>query len=109
MTDTPLLISTTLPDQSSAQSLAQTLIEQRLAACVSILPSCQSIYRWQNAIESTEEVPLLIKTTQARYPALEAAILAQHPYELPEIIAVPITSGLPAYLAWLAEETTPRA
>lgn len=101
-----LLVITTLPDAHSADALANALVEARLAACVSILAPCRSVYRWQGKTENAEEVPLLIKTTAARYAALEAAIRARHPYELPEIIAVPITYGLPDYLAWVATETT---
>ena len=100
-----LLVLTNLPDQASAQALATTLVTERLAACVNLLAPCRSIYRWQGTIESAEEVPLLIKTTSERYAALEAAIRARHPYELPEIIAVPIDHGLPEYLAWVTAET----
>jgi len=100
-----LLILTTLPDDASARALASSLVHQRLAACVNILAPCRSVYRWQGAIESAEEIPLLIKTTTARYTALEAAIRAGHPYELPELIAVPIAHGLPDYLSWVAAET----
>lgn len=98
---------TTLPDAASAQTLAEHLVSVRLAACVNILAPCRSVYRWQGKVENAEEVPLLIKTTADRYPALEAAIRAQHPYELPEIVAVPMDRGLPAYLAWVAAETSP--
>ncbi len=100
-----LLILTHLPDADSAQALATTLVRERLAACVNVLAPCHSIYRWQGAIESAQEVPLLIKTTAARYADLEAAIRAAHPYELPEIIAVPIAHGLPDYLDWVVTET----
>ena len=100
-----LLVLTNLPDQASAQALATTLVTERLAACVNLLAPCRSIYRWQGTIESAEEVPLLIKTTSERYAALEAAIRARHPYELPEIIAVPVVQGLPEYLTWVAAET----
>lgn len=100
-----LLVLTNLPDAASAQLLAASLVEQRLAACVNILAPCRSVYHWQGKIESAEEVPLLIKTTAERYAALEQAILARHPYELPEIVAVPISNGLPAYLNWVAEAT----
>lgn len=99
-----LLVITTLPDEESAAALAEYLIEQRVAACVNILASCRSIYRWQGAIERAAEVPLLIKTTQERYADLEAAILARHPYELPKIVAVPVGTGLTAYLDWIAAE-----
>jgi periplasmic divalent cation tolerance protein len=101
-----LLVLTNLPDRTAAEMLANALIEARLAACVNILPPCRSIYRWQGAVEAADEVPLLIKTSEARYAALETAIRALHPYELPELIAVPISHGLPAYLAWVAAETS---
>jgi len=100
-------VLTNLPDAGAARTLADHLVGQRLAACVNILAPCRSVYRWQGRIEDAEEVPLLIKTTTARYAALEAAIRAQHPYELPEIVAVPISHGLPGYLAWVAAETNP--
>ncbi|MDP1734898.1 MAG: divalent-cation tolerance protein CutA [Sulfuritalea sp.] len=100
-----LLVFTNLPDEASAHVLAAALVGDRLAACVNVLAPCRSVYRWQGAIENATEIPLLIKTTAARYPALEAAIRARHPYELPEIIAVPLAHGLPEYLDWLATET----
>lgn len=100
-----LLILTNLPDQASAQAMAESLVADRLAACVNILAPCRSVYRWQGRVEDAPEIPLLIKTTAARYAALEAAIRAGHPYELPEIIAVPIARGLPEYLNWVASET----
>ena len=102
-----LLVLTNLPDAASANALAEHLVSARLAACVNILAPCRSVYRWQGKVETAEEVPLLIKTDAARYGELEAAIRARHPYELPEIVAVPICRGLPAYLDWLAAETTP--
>jgi periplasmic divalent cation tolerance protein len=101
----PLLVLTTLPDRASAEHLAAALVEMRAAACVSILGDCTSVYRWQGKTETASEIPLLIKTTSAAYARLEAAILAQHPYELPEIIAVPVSAGLPAYLQWVVQET----
>lgn len=100
-----LLIFTSLPDEASAQSLATALVSERLAACVNILAPCRSTYRWQGAIENARETPVLIKTTENRYAALEAAIRARHPYELPEIIAVPVAHGLPEYLSWVDAET----
>ena len=102
--DTRLVI-TNCPDEETANRIALAVVEAKLAACVNILPRVQSIYRWQGAVESAAEVPLLIKTTAAAYPALEAAIRESHPYDVPEIIALPITAGLPAYLNWLAAET----
>lgn len=101
-----LLVLTNLPDAEAAQALATLLVDLRLAACVNILSPARSVYRWKDRIESAEEVPLLIKTTAARYEALEAAIRSHHPYELPEIIAFPVTLGLPEYLAWVEAETT---
>lgn len=101
-----LLVLTNLPDRKSAESLARSLVERRLAACVNVLSPCRSIYRWQGAVETADEVPLLIKTGEARYAALEAAIREAHPYEVPEIVALPVTRGLPAYLAWLGAETS---
>ena len=99
------LVITNCPDEETANRIGLALIEEKLAACVNILPRVQSIYRWQGAVESATEVPLLIKTTAASYPALEAAIRERHPYDIPEIIALPVTAGLPAYLNWVAAET----
>ena len=86
--------------------LAQKLVDERVAACVNVLADCTSIYRWEGRNESVSEVPMLIKTLAEHYAQLEQLIKAAHPYELPEIIAVPIISGLPAYLKWIAEETS---
>lgn len=100
-----LLVISNCPDRESAAALARHLVEARLAACVNILAACRSVYRWQGVLEEADEVPLLIKTTAAAYPALEAAIRTHHPYDLPEIIAIPVAQGLPAYLAWVGAET----
>ena len=100
-----LLVLTNLADMASAQALARALVERRLAACVNVLPAVQSTYRWNGAVEEAAEVTLLIKTTAARYGELEQAIRALHPYELPEVIAVPVSAGSPAYLGWIAQET----
>lgn len=102
-----ILVITHLPDRARAESLAAQLVALRLAACVNILPACRSIYHWQGKTESAEEVPLWIKTTSARYAELESTIRAQHPYELPEILQVPIMGGLTAYLNWVKEEVDP--
>jgi len=105
MESTKLLVLTNLPNRAAAEKLADTLIAQKLAACVNILAPCRSVYRWKDAVQHDEEHPMLIKTTAERYAALEQALRAGHPYELPEIIAVPIERGLPAYLDWVAAET----
>lgn len=100
-----LLVLTTLPDRESAERLARTLVEKKVAACVNVLAPCRSVYRWKGEVHQEDEHPVLIKTTRDAYAALEAAIRQAHPYELPEVVAVPIERGLPAYLDWLAEET----
>jgi periplasmic divalent cation tolerance protein len=100
-----ILVLTNVPDAMTATALGRRLVEQKLAACVSRLPGVQSIYRWQGAIEEANEVTVLIKTTQARYAELETAIKALHPYQVPEIIAVPIVEGLAGYLDWIVQET----
>jgi len=102
-----LLVITNLPDRAIAEQLAESLIAKHLAACVNVLAPCRSVYRWKGEVQHDEEHPMLIKTTYERYPELEAEIRALHPYELPEIIAVPIERGLSGYLVWVAEETTP--
>ena len=100
-----LLVLTNCPDEEVANTIALAVVEERLAACVNILPRVQSIYRWQGRVESATEIPLFIKSTAASYPALESVIRRHHPYDVPEIIAVPVTQGLPAYLNWVAAET----
>ena len=100
-----ILVLTTLPERSAAEALARELLEARLAACIHVGATLRSLYHWRGEIETAEETQLLIKTRESLYAALEAAILARHPYELPEIIVVPISHGLPAYLQWIAAET----
>ncbi len=91
----------TCPDMDSARRIADALLDQRLAACVNILPGVTSRYRWQGTVEESSETLLLIKTTRARYPTLERTLVSLHPYELPEIIGVPVEQGLAGYLAWI--------
>ncbi|MDX9707201.1 MAG: divalent-cation tolerance protein CutA [Azospira sp.] len=109
MSATPLLVLANCPDAGSAETIAEALVEAGLAACVNVLAPVRSVYRWHGAVERASEVPLLIKTTAARYAALEAAILARHPYTVPEIVAIPVERGLPAYLDWLASEVAPES
>ena len=104
-TDAPLLVVTNAPDREVAERIARALVDKRLAACVNILGACTSVYRWQGEVESAEEIPMLIKTRAARYAEVEAMIRDLHPYELPEVIAVPLAQGFPDYLQWLAEQT----
>jgi periplasmic divalent cation tolerance protein len=101
-----ILVLTNAPDQATALQIAESLVEQRLVACVNVLAPCTSIYHWQGKTESSQEIPLLIKTTLDRYMEVEAAICKLHPYELPEIIHVPFSGGLPAYLQWVTSETS---
>jgi len=106
MDDKPLLVLNTCPDRETAAALARALVEQRLAACVNVLPGIESVYRWQETIETDHEVLLLIKTRAAAYPRLEAELRRLHPYELPEIIAVSIDGGISEYLSWINNEVT---
>lgn len=101
------LVFTTLPDPETAGELAKSLVETRLAACVNILAACQSVYRWQDDVHVDGEVPLIIKTTAELYPALETYIRQQHPYALPEIVALDVAQGLPEYLNWVASVSGP--
>ena len=105
--DNVLIVLTNCPDAEVADRIARTLVEQKLAACVNRLPAVDSVYRWQGAVERAVEVPLLIKTTRERLPEVQKAIRALHPYEVPEIIAIPVVAGLPAYLRWVVDETQP--
>lgn len=101
---TALVCFCTCPDPDTAQRIADALVAERLAACVNLVPGLRSVYRWQGAIQTADEVLLLIKTTDARLAALTARIQGLHPYELPEVIAVEVAGGLAAYLDWVAEQ-----
>ena len=101
MTDNAEIILCTCPDKTTAEQLAHLLIDGNLAACINILPGITSIYQWQGKIESAQEHLLLIKSNEINYSAIEAKIKAHHPYELPEIIALPVAHGLPEYLNWI--------
>jgi periplasmic divalent cation tolerance protein len=104
--DEVIIVLTNLPDRDAALKLAQELIARRLAACVNLLAPCTSVYRWKGETETAAEVPVLIKTRVERYAEVEATIRALHPYELPEIIAVPAVRGLEEYLQWVSDETS---
>ena len=103
MTDA-LQIATTVENQQTAATIARTLVERRLAACVQIVGPIRSVYRWQGKIETAEEWQCLVKTTRQRYPAVEQAIRELHPYDVPETLAIAIEAGDPAYLQWLEEQ-----
>lgn len=109
MSSTPALrlVLTTLPNAEIAGRLAHELVEARLAACVNVLSPCRSIYRWQDAVQEDGEIPLIIKTTAERYPALETFLREKHPYQIPEILAFDVNDGLPDYLRWAAAATQP--
>ncbi|MCG6900852.1 MAG: divalent-cation tolerance protein CutA [Gammaproteobacteria bacterium] len=91
----------TVPDKGTAMRIAAALVAEQLAACVNIIPAVQSVYRWQGAVEQAEELLLLIKTSDTVWSQLQERILALHPYELPEIISVPIQDGHSNYLNWI--------
>ncbi|MCC5864861.1 MAG: divalent-cation tolerance protein CutA [Wenzhouxiangella sp.] len=97
------LVMTTVESQAQGEQLARRLVEQRLAACVSLGQPVSSVYPWQGTIESASEVPLWIKTTPDRLPALKSALDEHHPYEVPEMLAVPVKDGLEAYFRWAQE------
>ena len=103
--DNVLLCYCTCPDPASARTIAETLVGEKLAACVNHLPGISSTYRWQGAVTTDQEDLLLIKTTRARFGALKARLLQLHPCELPELIAVSIEAGHAPYLAWVRANT----
>ena len=101
-----IIVITTVPDENLAVKITESLLQQRLAACVHALPPGRSHYRWQGKIATAVEITLLIKTQADRYVELEAAIKRLHTYDAPEIIALPVVAGLPAYLQWIVDETS---
>lgn len=105
MQNRTLLVICTCPDEDSARRLSESLVQGKLAACVNIVNPINSIFTWQGRIDTEQESLLLIKTTETAYSALEQAIKQQHPYELPEIIAIPVQTGSAEYLNWIRENT----
>lgn len=101
MTDQVLLCYCTYPDAPTSDTFARTLVEEGLATCINRLPGVRSTYRWEGKVSTEIEALLLIKTTAARFDALKARLLELHPYELPELIAVPVERGHEAYLDWV--------
>ena len=98
-----VIVISTWPAEEDARPAAATLVEERLAACVNVLPPMESVYLWKNSVERSQERQLLIKTTRARVDALLARLKQLHPYEVPEALVVPVTGGAEQYLAWLAD------
>lgn len=107
MTDhqTPLVVLTTLATADAARALVRRLVEDRVVACGTVVPGAASIYRWEGAVTTDDEALVLLKTVRARWDALVTAIERHHPYDVPELLALPVTAGLPAYLSWLDAET----
>ena len=107
MTEEYCVVLCTVPDPSTGERLAGSLVEARVAACVNILPGLTSVFRWQGETQKDTEALLIIKTRRDRFEALCKVLQEQHPYELPEIIAVPLSDGLPAYLRWIDQNLEP--
>ncbi len=106
-TDRHRVALVTVPSPADGERIGRVLVEERLAACVNVVPGVRSVYRWQGAIETADEALLLIKTTAAAFDALAARVRALHPYSLPEVVALPLAAGLAAYLAWVDEGVKP--
>jgi periplasmic divalent cation tolerance protein len=100
------LVLVTAPSRAVADAIARTLVQEQLAACISLLP-VTSIYTWENQLQQDEEWQLLIKTRLDRFPDLEARILTLHPYDVPEIIAIPLSAGTQPYLSWITSQVQP--
>ncbi|HEX5064565.1 MAG TPA: divalent-cation tolerance protein CutA [Myxococcota bacterium] len=105
MTSDVVALLLTAPDEETGRRIARALVEERLAACVNVLPGVRSIYRWKGAVEEASEVMLVAKTRASRAAALAARVRALHPYELPEVLALPVTDGSQAYLRWVVAES----
>ena len=104
MATNALLILTTLGSAADARAFVNSLVQDRLVACGTLLPGAASIYRWEGAIQEENEVVVLLKTDASKWDALAAAVEERHPYEVPELLAVPVERGAPSYLSWLASE-----
>jgi periplasmic divalent cation tolerance protein len=103
--DALLLVLTTVPDREAAERLGHALVEERLIACANLIPGLHSIYRWQGEVQSEAEVLLLMKTRRARLTSLKERLPQLHPYEVPELLALPVADGLDAYCGWVVGET----
>lgn len=107
MSDAHRVVLISTPGAEAGRRLARALVEERLAACGSVVPAVTSVYRWRGVIEEEEEALVVLKTTSGRVEPLTRRALELHPYEVPEIVALPVAGGNPGYLAWLSEETRP--
>ena len=106
MPTTALLVLTTLGSVTDARSLVRSLVEDRLVACGTLVPGASSIYRWEGALREEDEVVVLLKTDASKWNALSAAVKERHPYQVPELLALPVERGLEAYLSWMTSEVT---
>ncbi len=104
MTEDIRVVFVSIPREEAAP-FARALVEERLAACVNIVPKMESFYRWEGKVLSDSEALLIVKTTKGRFDALRKYIEERHPYDLPEIVALPVSEGLPDYLAWVSDQT----
>lgn len=102
-----LLVFCTCPEDSTAAQIANTLVEEGLAACVNRLPAMSSTFRWKGRVKTEAEVQMVIKTSRAGYPALERRLRDLHPYELPEVLAVPVQAGFSEYVKWIIDSVNP--
>ena len=107
MADETLLVVSTFPDTETARRISERLVAEHFVACANILPAVQSIYYWQGAVERAEESMVFLKTTAIRWPEVRAKLKTLHPYDVPEIVAIPITDGWPEYLQWVSENCSP--
>ena len=103
---THLVAFTTAPSAEEGRRLARALVERRLVACGTVIPGAVSVYRWRGAVEEQDEALVILKTTAERWPELAAAFPDLHPYEVPELLALPVVSGLAPYLRWVSDETS---
>jgi periplasmic divalent cation tolerance protein len=102
-----VIVLTTVPSPDVGEEIGRTLVDERLAACVNVLPAMTSIYRWKGTVQRDQESQVLIKTAGIRVDALQERLGELHPYDLPEFVVIPIEGGDPAYLAWIVEQTSP--
>lgn len=107
MSEEILLACSTFPEIETARRIARQLVSENFAACANIVPTVESIYRWQDKIEDAKETLVLFKTTSTRYPAFQEKLKSLHPYEVPEIICLQVAGGLPEYLRWVGDGCSP--